>query len=739
MPPSNLPSKRFSISQLASELKISTRSIRFYEERGLIAPQRTSGNQRIYGKRDRARLKLILRGKRFGYSLIEIAVPPYTVTCSSTDQGGAGCPGDPHILTYTYVALDDCGKADTCTQTITVVDNTPPVFSGCPADATVECDNVPPPANPTATDNCGGSVTITFSEDSTGSCPYTLTRTWEAEDECGNVATCVQVLTVDDTTPPVCSTINDDTYQQCTPEEVCIPVSATDNCDADVTCSVISGPGTVSGGNWCYTPSGSEVANVTIECVDNCGNTCQESFAITFDLSNLPPVTTFTGGSSPPLCTPPIHVITYSSIDPNGDPVTCTNTNPNATLGANTWQYSPTPGEHVVDTIICCDPCGACDSLIVDITFPAASPPICEVPADTSIFMCDPVQVCLPAFATGATCSVISGPGSIVGGNWCYTPSGSEVANVTVECAGICDTCTASFTVTFTVGTPPSITCPGDLSFACDADVPACDPNDATVTGGTAPVTVSCSSTTNGLDGCPGGAKIYTYTYIATDACGKADTCEQTITVLDNVPPSITCPDDLTIECDASTDPANTGSATGSDNCAGAVSISHVDNETPGACSQAKTITRTWTATDVCGNTASCDQIITVEDNTNPTIACPAGITVECVTDVPAADINSVTASDNCGAVTVTWEGDGALVGGPCGGTITRTYRATDECGNFAECTQTITIDDNTNPTIACPSDITVECVADVPAADINSVTAADNCGSVTVTWEGDG
>jgi DNA-binding transcriptional MerR regulator len=73
MPPSNLPSKRFSISQLASELKISTRSIRFYEEKGLIAPQRTSGNQRIYGKRDRARLKLILRGKRFGYSLNEIA------------------------------------------------------------------------------------------------------------------------------------------------------------------------------------------------------------------------------------------------------------------------------------------------------------------------------------------------------------------------------------------------------------------------------------------------------------------------------------------------------------------------------------------------------------------------------------------------------------------------------------------------------------------------------------------
>ncbi len=63
----------YSISELASEFEISPRSIRFYEEKGLISPKRTSGNQRIYDKRDRARLKLIVRGKRFGYSLEEIA------------------------------------------------------------------------------------------------------------------------------------------------------------------------------------------------------------------------------------------------------------------------------------------------------------------------------------------------------------------------------------------------------------------------------------------------------------------------------------------------------------------------------------------------------------------------------------------------------------------------------------------------------------------------------------------
>ncbi len=63
----------YSISELASMLEISPSTIRFYEEKKLIDPERTSGNQRIYTRKDRARLKLILRGKRFGFSLDEIA------------------------------------------------------------------------------------------------------------------------------------------------------------------------------------------------------------------------------------------------------------------------------------------------------------------------------------------------------------------------------------------------------------------------------------------------------------------------------------------------------------------------------------------------------------------------------------------------------------------------------------------------------------------------------------------
>ncbi|AXR06249.1 MerR family transcriptional regulator [Salinimonas sediminis] len=61
----------YTIGELAREFAITPRSIRFYEEQGLISPART-GQNRIYCNKDRVRLKLILRGKRLGFSLAEV-------------------------------------------------------------------------------------------------------------------------------------------------------------------------------------------------------------------------------------------------------------------------------------------------------------------------------------------------------------------------------------------------------------------------------------------------------------------------------------------------------------------------------------------------------------------------------------------------------------------------------------------------------------------------------------------
>ena len=63
--------EQFSISELSQEFDVTTRAIRFYEDEGLLEPQR-QGRQRVYSSRDRVRLKLILRGKRLGFSISEI-------------------------------------------------------------------------------------------------------------------------------------------------------------------------------------------------------------------------------------------------------------------------------------------------------------------------------------------------------------------------------------------------------------------------------------------------------------------------------------------------------------------------------------------------------------------------------------------------------------------------------------------------------------------------------------------
>jgi len=68
--PNPVPDKTYTISDLAKEFGITTRTIRFYEEKGMISPMR-EGQKRLYTTSDRARIKLILRGKRIGMTLQE--------------------------------------------------------------------------------------------------------------------------------------------------------------------------------------------------------------------------------------------------------------------------------------------------------------------------------------------------------------------------------------------------------------------------------------------------------------------------------------------------------------------------------------------------------------------------------------------------------------------------------------------------------------------------------------------
>jgi hypothetical protein len=114
------------------------------------------------------------------------------------------------------------------------------------------------------------------------------------------------------------------------------------------------------------------------------------------------------------------------------------------------------------------------------------------------------------------------------------------------------------------------------------------------------------------------------YYVFNTNGCGS-DTSNHIIVEVgvDNFPPVITCPPSITLNCDDSTDPANTGDATASDDCDPDPTIAYTDDFSDGTCAQSYTIARTWTSTDSGGNTSTCIQNITVTDTNAPAITCP--------------------------------------------------------------------------------------------------------------------
>lgn len=215
-------------------------------------------------------------------------------------------------------------------------------------------------------------------------------------------------------------------------------------------------------------------------------------------------------------------------------------------------------------------------------------------------------------------------------------------------------------------------------------------------------------------------------------ACGGiADSTNVAIlTVQDTTAPVITCPSTGSFFVDASCNFNYTGTtpASLSDNCDPSPSVSSslaTGSLSPGNYSD------TLTATDASGNAASCIFSFTVADTINPTITCPADMTVSadasCVFNY--AGPPSGIASDNCTATpTVT----GSLTPGPLApGSYTDNLTATDPSGNTATCSYSITVQDTSSPTITCPADFSVAADGNCEATAMNytaMASAADNC-----------
>jgi hypothetical protein len=499
---------------------------------------------------------------------------PVTVTCSSTNNSGTGCPGHTLIITTTYIATDACGATAQCQRTTTVLDTIPPVLAGCPSDIAIQCGSpVPPPATVTATDNCGGTVGVVLTEtpnlNGCGGNTGTITRRWTATDPCGNSRACQQIITIQDTQAPVCNVpAGPFSYFQCTPTPISIPISATDNCDASVTCSVVSGPGTVTGGNWQYTPTGNASFAVTIRCVDDCNNSCQSTFNVTVQV-NDPPTVSLGADQQVFQCTPAQICVPYTTADQNSlngsteALITVGSPLPAGSINTVTNQvcFTPPGAGTYCFAVEVTDSCGAKGRDTLCVTVTTNSAPSITFQPDTAVFQCTPMPICVRYNDTdpngnNLTVSLVTGPpGAAVNSGAklvCFTPPSAGVYTII---AMVTDPCGANdvdtVLVTVTTDNPPQLTVPRDTSiFQCSA-VQVCLPLSATdPDGGLVTITKTGGpGTVSGGQWCftPGGDQTVTVTIRATDVCGVYVEKTFTITFNINDPPQCIVPTDFTI------------------------------------------------------------------------------------------------------------------------------------------------------------------------------------------------
>ena len=561
---------------------------------------------------------------------------------STQSQNSADSTYYNYTITRTWIATDNAGNGSTPVQQfITVQDIVAPtvVATTVPADVTVDCDAVPAPAVVEFTDNCDNNPTIAYNQASTQDADptvtahynYTITRTWQATDASGNASgTSTQVITVQDVTDPALA------------DGFTAPANVTINCSDAIP------------------------TKPNLEFVDNCDNN------------------------------PTIGYTEFST--QVADPLVAAHYNYTIT---RTWTVTDVIGNQLVVQYVI---------TVEDVTAPVLTdgqilPVDTTLTCDQTIPTADETTVaftdnCSPVTVTYT--QVITGNPATneytITRTWVGTDVSGNASTPYVQVITIEDN-EAPTVITTTI--------PDDATVECDdiplpANVEFEDNCDATLT-----ITFTEVSTQD-PDATVIGHYNYTITrtWTATDAAGNvSDPVVQVITVQDVTAPEFTfVPAATTIYTDADCDydaslAATGGPATATDNCDPNPVVTYNDVVT-GPVAGVWTITRTWTATDVAGNTVDSVQIITVEDNINPTFTVPAGIAICKHVDGTYADLitpdltgEPTNVLDNCSTnLTVTYTDDESTAGtADTDGHITRTWRVTDEAGNYTEAIQIIT------------------------------------------------
>lgn len=292
---------------------------------------------------------------------------------------------------------------------------------------------------------------------------------------------------------------------------------------------------------------------------------------------------------------------------------------------------------------------------------------------------------------------------------------------------------------------------PADKTFRCDTfmlpPVPAMGVG-IIATDNCSPVTSITTQDTSHQNPDPQTCEHYTYqiirTFTATDECGNTRTATQVLSVEDNQPPVFAGYTDTTGVCDVAPVlpiPVATDACSGMAGTPDTVSVV----TTPGICADSYTLTITWIAEDLCGNTSTFTQNIAISDTVRPMLTnIPPDVTVACDAIPAPPAVETFNATDNCDdAVEVTLSEtelrnpDPANCDHWTNYIIRREWTAADNCGNTRRYTQNILIQDNTPPNLVPPAALTLpndagECGADVtiPAP----VSVFDVCTSLPVT-----
>ena len=618
-----------------------------------------------------------------------------------------------------YTVIDDCGNSTTTHQFILMIDTVAPTIDiTCPADITVQLDDAcNGELDPTqsgeveisSTDNCDSAPVLSYTiEDSApdytctdSSGTYVITRTFFAvsTDHCGNTAeaSCTQILTVEDITAPVI------TLLEC-PADTTVVLG--EDCTADVSEGLLGVP--------------------TVVAEDGC-DTAPATFY------------THSDGPSTPLC---------DGSDGSAD-------------GSYSFErtyhaWSVDACGNVSDTLSCIQTITALDETAPTFNnFTPYQSISCELLTDPL----DPTQVPIEAFDNcdgELTISIEAWPLSgACPGSWMRIWTAED------DCG---NTTLAEQYVALFDEVAPEITCPADTLLVMDQDF-ASDTTTAAL--GAAVATDNCSDLTQidityvdsdfmvdcvADDDLAEGTMTFTRTFTAVDFCDNAASCEQMITLVDNLGP-LASVEDVTLPCAEYDADATYGEFSATDNFDTDVAWSWVEDSLYNqSCAGAFQVDRTWTFVDDCGNQTLVQQTITVFDDVAPVVLngdMTLSLSCEEYGDEVVPENILIEVEDACGSeVTVTFF-DTPFSGGcvqPVG-MYMRTYTFSDDCGNANMFEQFIELYDDTPPVveITCPEDVVVaagdDCTADlsVEALGLAEVTATDNCGGaapdVELTW----